>query len=98
MQTILSALDAGLCAIVIIAALEYLRRISPFEHPWLALSFYLVAIGAFGVIAETIKGESASIWSVILHGGIVMYAWVRRHSIFIGDWNWDGRDRRRHTR
>lgn len=82
MQTILSALDAGLCAIVIIAALEYLRRVSPLEQPWLALSFYLIAIGAFGTFVLAMNGHVPTVYGVILKLGVVLYAFARRDHVF----------------
>ncbi|WP_110947435.1 hypothetical protein [Pseudomonas bohemica] len=85
MNTILSTVDAVLCALVVLAALEYLRRISPFEQPLLAVSFYLVTVSAFGLLGILLKGGVPSLFEVTLHAGVVLYAWARRHHIF--EWN-----------
>ena len=95
MNTFLMGLDAVLCILVVLAALEFLRSVHLFEHPILSLSFYLVAIGAFGLLLELAKGYWVSPWAVVLHLGVVVYAWCRRKHIFRDDWSWDGVDRRR---
>ncbi|KAF1004213.1 MAG: hypothetical protein GAK36_00107 [Pseudomonas sp.] len=81
MTLILNSLDALLCLLVAGAAAEYLRKIHPTDHPALCLAFYLVAIGAFGGLAQAIHG-AASIPSVLMHCGVALYAWVRRHHVF----------------
>ena len=91
----LMGLDAVLCILVVLAALEFLRSVHLFEHPILSLSFYLVAIGAFGLLVEMAKGQFISPWAVLLHFGIVLYAWGRRKQIFRQDWTWDGVERRK---
>lgn len=96
MSSFLMALDAILCGLVILAALDLLRTVHVFEHPILSLSFYLVAIGAFGLLVEIARGSVVSPWSVLLHAGVVLYAWVHRHEIFQHDWHWNGVERRRH--
>ncbi|KAB0489705.1 hypothetical protein [Pseudomonas vancouverensis] len=94
MSTILTAIDALLCVLVVLAALEYLRAVDFMKHPVLAIAFYLVAIGAFGLLVEMIRGSSASFFSVTLHSGVVLYAWARRQYIFTQDWSWKGEERR----
>lgn len=81
MSIILNLLDALLCLLVVGAAAEYLRKIHPNEQPALALAFYLVAIGAFGGLAQAFYG-TAPIQSVLMHAGVALYAWVRRHHVF----------------
>lgn len=96
MNSILMGLDAVLCILVVLAALEFLRAVHLFEHPVLSLSFYLVAIGSFGILMELVRGVQPSSGSVLLHLGVVLYAWARRRHIFRDDWSWDGIDRRKH--
>lgn len=91
MNNILSAFDAVLCGLVILAALDYLRKVSPFELPLLALAFYVVTVSAFGILAGLLKGTVPNPFEVLLHFGIVTYAWARRHHIF----EWDGHERRK---
>ncbi|TGC68900.1 hypothetical protein C9F00_16265 [Salmonella enterica subsp. enterica serovar Wilhelmsburg] len=98
MNSILMGLDAVLCILVVLAALEFLRAVHLFEPPLLSLSGYLVAIGAFGLLVELAKGYWVSPWAVVMHLGIVSYAWSRRKQIFRADWSWDGTDRRRQHR
>lgn len=92
MNTILTSVDALLCILVVLSALEYLRAVDVFKHPVLAAAFYLVAIGAFGLLLDMIRGGGASLFSVTLHAGVVLYAWTRRQYIFMQDWS--GEDRR----
>ncbi|CAI8831409.1 DUF4233 domain-containing protein [Pseudomonas sp. IT-P2] len=82
MNTSLMVVDVILCGLVALAAVEYLRAVDVFKHPVLAAAFYLVAIGAFGVLIETIRAGGSSVYSLILHAGIVVYAWTRRQYIF----------------
>ena len=95
MNIILTGMDAVLCIFVVVVALEYLRAVDMLKHPVLAAAFYLVAIGAFGLLVEMIRGASASLFSVTLHAGVVLYAWARRQYIFAQDWSWGGGERRR---
>lgn len=94
MNTILTSIDALLCSLVVLAALEYLRAVSVFKHPVLAAAFYLVAIGAFGLLLDMIRGGGASFFSVTLHAGVVLYACARRQYIFTHDFEWSGYERR----
>jgi len=82
MNIILSSFDALLCILVVGAAAEYLRKIHPFEQPVLAIAFYLVAIGAFGGLAKAIHGITPSLYVVLMHAGVVLYAWARRDHVF----------------
>lgn len=95
MNIILTGIDAVLCILVVLAALEYLRAVDTLDHPVLAAAFYLVAIGSFGLLVEMIRGGGASLFSVTLHLGVVVYAWARRQYIFTQDANWTGGDRRK---
>lgn len=95
MNIILTGIDAVLCILVVVAALEYLRAVDMFKHPVLAAAFYLVAIGAFGLLVEMIRGGGASLFSVVLHSGVVLYAWARRQYIFTQDASWHGAERRK---
>ncbi|WP_442108707.1 hypothetical protein [Pseudomonas sp. NUPR-001] len=94
-NSVLMAADALLCILVVLAALEYLRAVNFVDHPVLATSFYLVAIGAFGLLINLMRGAPADPWSVLMHTGVVMYAWARRQYIFEYDWQWNGQERRR---
>lgn len=95
---IFAALDAVICILVVLAALEFLRAIDAMHSPLLALSFYCIALGAFGLLIELMETHQSSPASVVLHLGVVLYAWAHRHEIFQHDWHWDGTDRRRQPR
>ncbi|WP_338523351.1 hypothetical protein NUH87_26735 [Pseudomonas batumici] len=82
MNIILVSVDALLCALVMTAAVEYLRKIRPVDQPLLSLSFYLVAIAAFGSFVEALHGQCVSSFTVMLHAGVVLYAWARRDYVF----------------
>ncbi|MGY1448713.1 hypothetical protein ACW582_16150 [Pseudomonas chlororaphis] len=78
----LTAADVFLCVLVVIAACDYLRRVRPIDEPLLSIAFYLVAIGAFGSFVTTMQGQLVNPFGVILHGGVVAYAWARRGHVF----------------
>lgn len=78
----MTVLDAFLCVLVVIAACEYLRKVRPVDEPLLCISFYLVAIGAFGAFITAIQGHWVNPFGVMLHAGVVLYAWVRRSHVF----------------
>lgn len=93
---IFAILDAAICVLVILAALEFLRAIDAMHSPMLALSFYCVALGAFGLLIELMETHRSSPAPVVLHLGVVLYAFAHRREIFQSDWHWDGVDRRKH--
>lgn len=78
----LTVMDIFLCVLVVIAACDYLRRIRPVDQPLLCAAFYLVAIGAFGAFVTSIQGHWVNPFGVILHTGVVLYAWARRGHVF----------------
>ncbi|MCU1752163.1 hypothetical protein [Pseudomonas sp. 6D_7.1_Bac1] len=82
MNPILGGVDAFLCVLVVIASIDYLRRVRPIEQPMLSISFYLVAIGAFGDFAAAVQGHYVSPFTVMIHAGVVAYAWTRRGHVF----------------
>ncbi|WP_435607704.1 hypothetical protein [Pseudomonas knackmussii] len=92
---VFAVLDAVICILVVLAALEFLRAIDAMHSPMLALSFYCVALGAFGLLIELMETHQSSPSSVALHFGVVLYAWAHRREIFTHDWHWDGIDRRK---
>ncbi len=77
----LSAADAFLCVLVAMAACDYLRRVRPVDHPLLCTAFYLVAIGAFGAFVTSIQGLWVNPFGVMLHAGVVVYAWAKRGQV-----------------
>lgn len=83
MNTLLSATDAFLCVLVVIAAADYLRRVRPIDQPLLSISFYLVAIGAFGAFVTALQGHWVNPFGVMLHAGVVVFAWARRGHLFV---------------
>lgn len=88
--SILTSLDGVLCILVVLAALEFLRSVHLFEHPVLSVSFYMVAIGAFGLLVEIAQGRAPSPWAVLLHLGVVTCLWSHRREIFRRSWHWSG--------
>ena len=82
MQTILQVVDAFLCVLVVIAAAEYLRRVRPMDEPLLSISFYLVAIAAFGSFIMNIKGHPISPFAMTMHAAVILYAIAKRGHIF----------------
>ena len=78
----LSVADALLCVLVALAACDYLRRVRPIDQPLLCTAFYLVAIGAFGAFVTAIQGHWVNPFGVVLHAGVVAYAWARRNHLF----------------
>jgi len=79
----LSAADAFLCVLVALAACDYLRRVRPVDHPLLCTAFYLVAIGAFGAFVTSIQGLWVNPFGVMLHAGVVVYAWAKRGKLMV---------------
>ncbi|UXJ53991.1 hypothetical protein [Pseudomonas citronellolis] len=73
---IFAVLDAVICVLIVLAALEFLRAIDAMHSPMLALSFYCVALGAFGLLIKLIATHRSSPASVVLHLGVVLYAWL----------------------
>ena len=41
-----------------------------------------VAIGAFGAFVTALQGHWVNPFGVMLHAGVVVYAWVRRSHLF----------------
>ena len=82
LTSVLTAMDIFLCVLVVIAACDYLRRVRPVDQPLLCTAFYLVAIGAFGAFVTAIQGHWVNPFGVMLHAGVVLYAWARRGHVF----------------
>ena len=78
LTSVLTAMDIFLCVLVVIAACDYLRKVRPVDQPLLCTAFYLVAIGAFGAFVTVIQGHWVNPFGVMLHAGVVLYAWARR--------------------
>ena len=78
----LGLIDAALCIVVALAACDYLRRVRPIDQPLLSVAFYLVAIGGFGAFATALQGQWVNPFGVMLHAGVVAYAWARRGHVF----------------
>ncbi|WHH53135.1 hypothetical protein QFA96_22855 [Pseudomonas sp. Ap32] len=48
----------------------------------LSVAFYLVAISGFGAFVTTLQGHWVNPFGVMLHAGLVAYAWARRGHAF----------------
>lgn len=81
MHVILQVVDAFLCVLVVITAAEYLRRVRPMDEPLLSISFYLVAIAAFGSFIMNIKGHPVSPFAMTMHLAVILYAIAKRGHI-----------------
>lgn len=95
MATILIGLDAILCTLIVLAAIDYQRAVQFLGQPLLCTAFYLVAVGGFGLLVGLASGVVPSIWSVMLHAGVTAYAAVHYTEIFQRDWHWSGQERRK---
>lgn len=82
MTTFLSVLDVILCGLIVLAALDYLRMLNPFDRPMTGLAFYLLVVGAFGSIVELVTGHPPSLIGAAMHAGVIAYAWEKRHGFF----------------
>ncbi|RMT70360.1 hypothetical protein ALP29_04547 [Pseudomonas syringae pv. avii] len=78
----MGGVDALLCVLAALAACDYLRKVRPVDQPLLCTAFYLVAIGAFGAFVTAIQGHWVNPFGVMLHAGVVAYAWSRRGHVF----------------
>lgn len=87
-------MDAALCGLILLAAMDYLRATYFMSHPAACIGVYMVAIGAFGMLLGALDGRSPSPWSLLLHLGIVLYASTRYREMVERDWHWDGSERR----
>jgi Ca2+/Na+ antiporter len=79
----LGLIDAALCIVVALAACDYLRRVRPIDQPLLSVAFYLVAIGAFGSFVTSMQGLWVNPFGVMLHAGVVVYAWAKRGKLMV---------------
>lgn len=96
MATILISIDALLCALILLAALDYLRAVFFMDQPLVCVAFYLVVIGAFGMLVSLYAGKQPSLWEVLMHLGVGLYALAHYPQIFLNEWRWDGKERRQH--
>ena len=94
MALFLTGFDALLCAVILLAALDYLRAVFFMDQPLVCLAFYLVVIGAFGHLVTLYAGRVPSLWEVLLHLGVTLYALAHYPDIFVDAWRWDGKERR----
>ena len=88
-------MDAALCGLILLAAMDYLRATYFMSHPVACIAVYMVAIGAFGILLGLMDGRSPSPWAVLLHFGIVLHASTRYREMVERDWQWSGQERRR---
>lgn len=95
MATFLIGLDAILCLLIVLAALDYQRAVLFIDQPVLCMAFYLVAVGGFGLLVGLLSGVVPSMWSVMLHLGVTAFATAHYKDIFQRDWHWSGQDRRK---
>lgn len=96
MSTVLTATDLLLCAVIALASLDYLRAVYFLDQPAVSVAFYMVAIGSFGYGLALLDGHQPTVWTVMTHAGIVIYAGIHYGSIFGSHWGWNGKERRQH--
>jgi len=94
MSSVLAGMDAALCALILLAAMDYLRATYILRHPVACIAVYMVAIGAFGILLGLVDGRVPSPWAVLLHLGIVVHAATHYQDMIERDWQWSGRERR----
>ena len=94
MTSLLIGLDVALCILIVAAALDYLRAVHFIDCPVESVAFYLVAIAAFGMLVSVLAGHVPSVWTVMMHLGVTVYAGSHYQQIFERDWRWNGEERR----
>lgn len=95
MSDFLTAFDVILCLLIMLAAVDVLRRSYFPKDPVKCLSCYLVSIGALGVILFRSEGGVPTGWTVAMHLGMVVYLFADWRAIFLDTWAWFGHDRRK---
>lgn len=94
MALFLTGFDALLFVVILLAALDYLRAVFFMDQPLVCSAFYLVVIGSFGHLVTLYAGRSPTLWEVMLHLGVTLYALAHYPQIFLDAWRWDGKERR----
>lgn len=95
MSDFLTALDVILCLLILLAAVDVLRRTYILDAPVKCISCYLVSIGALGVILFRSEGGAPTGWTVAMHLGMVAFLFADWRAIFMDTWAWFGKDRRK---
>lgn len=83
------------CLLIVPAAVDALRLVQFFSYPVLSLGLYVVAIGAFGIFSERLRGYWISPWALLLHLGFARYVWEQRGRMIDLMAQWDGVEQRK---
>lgn len=70
------------------------RAVFFMDQPLVCSAFYLVVVGSFGMLVSLYAGKQPSLWEVLQHLGVTLYALAHYPQIFIDAWRWDGKERR----
>lgn len=93
----LSLFDIALLSVILACGFEVVRLLHPRTQPWLALTFVLITVGAFGWIDYDLRGNPVPWFAVVLHAGFALaaalVAVLQRAASVVRPWPTDRRQR-----
>lgn len=70
----LGVLDICFLSVLLFCAIDIIRQTNPLRHPFHALGFVAMAIGAAGWVLQDLAGIVPSWYAVLFHAGLAIYS------------------------
>jgi hypothetical protein len=67
-------LNVATLLVIVFCALDGLRQVQLFLHPWRATAFTMVCLGSFGELTLALQGVLPTLWAIALQLGYAIYA------------------------
>lgn len=77
----LAIIDIVCLSVLLMCALDIIRQTNPLRHPFHAVGFFALALGASAWILQDLSSEPQW-YSVVFHGGLCIYSALGAHALW----------------
>lgn len=81
-MSLLCLFDASCLSLLLFCAIDIIRQTNPLRHPFHALGFVAMAIGASGWILQDMAGITPSWYAVMFHAGLAIYSALGAYALW----------------
>lgn len=78
----LCGLDAFCLGILLVCAIDIIRQTNPLRHPFHAMGFVAMAIGASAWILRDLSGMTPSWFTLLFHSGLAIYSALGAYALW----------------
>lgn len=81
-MNLLCLLDAACLSVLLLCAVDIIRQTNPLRHPFHAIGFVAMALGAAAWILQDARGIEPAWFSIVFHAGLAIYSALGAYALW----------------